>query len=129
MYRLLDSFHKLADCTMFIIFGVSDSLYTLNSFILLFKFFRINCYVLWNLGYKSLQDRKESRESAWRAPGKFKFSCKSGLQIYKFHSLISLFLIFKKIIAGWDECVAYTVPLIREMHTRILKPTKFSPTQ
>ncbi|XP_008560243.1 protein NipSnap [Microplitis demolitor] len=30
---------------------------------------------------------------------------------------------------GWDECVAYTVPLIREMHSRILKPTNFSPTQ
>ncbi|KAF5296321.1 hypothetical protein FQA39_LY12538 [Lamprigera yunnana] len=30
---------------------------------------------------------------------------------------------------GWDECVAYTVPLIREMHCRILNPTCFSPTQ
>ncbi|PSN30013.1 Protein NipSnap, partial [Blattella germanica] len=30
---------------------------------------------------------------------------------------------------GWDECVAYTVPLIREMHSRILHPTPFSPTQ
>lgn len=30
---------------------------------------------------------------------------------------------------GWDECVAYTVPLIREMHCRILVPTSFSPTQ
>lgn len=30
---------------------------------------------------------------------------------------------------GWDECVAYTVPLIREMHCRILEPTGFSPTQ
>lgn len=30
---------------------------------------------------------------------------------------------------GWDECVAYTVPLIREMHSRILLPTTFSPTQ
>lgn len=50
------------------------------------------------LGYKSFQDRKESREAAWRKP-------------------------------GWDECVAYTVPLIREMHTRILRPTEFSPTQ
>ncbi|KAF5281897.1 hypothetical protein FQR65_LT14481 [Abscondita terminalis] len=30
---------------------------------------------------------------------------------------------------GWDECVAYTVPLIREMHCRILNPTSFSPTQ
>ncbi|XP_063219236.1 protein NipSnap [Bacillus rossius redtenbacheri] len=30
---------------------------------------------------------------------------------------------------GWDECVAYTVPLIREMHSRILEPTTFSPTQ
>ncbi|KAJ9580301.1 hypothetical protein L9F63_004041, partial [Diploptera punctata] len=30
---------------------------------------------------------------------------------------------------GWDECVAYTVPLIREMHSRILQPTSFSPTQ
>ncbi|GLH03870.1 Protein NipSnap [Gryllus bimaculatus] len=32
-------------------------------------------------------------------------------------------------LPGWDECVAYTVPLIREMHTRILLPTDFSPTQ
>ncbi|KAL1453593.1 hypothetical protein WDU94_009923 [Cyamophila willieti] len=30
---------------------------------------------------------------------------------------------------GWDECVAYTVPLIREMQTRLLLPTSFSPTQ
>ncbi|EFN65056.1 Protein NipSnap [Camponotus floridanus] len=30
---------------------------------------------------------------------------------------------------GWDECVAYTVPLIREMHSRILSPTSFSPTK
>lgn len=30
---------------------------------------------------------------------------------------------------GWDECVAYTVPLIRDMHCRILEPTKFSPTK
>ncbi|GAB0094767.1 Nipsnap [Sergentomyia squamirostris] len=30
---------------------------------------------------------------------------------------------------GWDECVAYTVPLICEMHCRILAPTEFSPTQ
>jgi len=30
---------------------------------------------------------------------------------------------------GWDECVAYTVPLIREMHCRILRPTDISPTQ
>ncbi|KAK2580254.1 hypothetical protein KPH14_012506 [Odynerus spinipes] len=30
---------------------------------------------------------------------------------------------------GWDECVAYTVPLIREMHCRILNPTAFSPTK
>lgn len=48
--------------------------------------------------YKSLQDRKESREAAWRSP-------------------------------GWDECVAYTVPLIKDMHCRILKPTEFSTTQ
>lgn len=50
------------------------------------------------LGYKNLQSRKETRESAWRSP-------------------------------GWDECVAYTVPLIREMHCRILNPTTFSPTK
>lgn len=50
------------------------------------------------LGYKDLQSRKETRESAWRSP-------------------------------GWDECVAYTVPLIREMHSRILNPTSFSPTK
>ncbi|XP_034489567.1 protein NipSnap [Drosophila innubila] len=48
--------------------------------------------------YKSLQDRKETREAAWRSP-------------------------------GWDECVAYTVPLIREMHCRVLAPTEFSPSQ
>jgi len=30
---------------------------------------------------------------------------------------------------GWDECVAYTVPLIREMDSRILEPTSFSPSQ
>ncbi|KAL5278263.1 NIPSNAP1 family protein [Megaselia abdita] len=48
--------------------------------------------------YKSLKERKEIRESAWRNP-------------------------------GWDECVAYTVPLIREMHCRILTPTEFSPTK
>ncbi|XP_014239718.1 protein NipSnap [Cimex lectularius] len=32
-------------------------------------------------------------------------------------------------LPGWDECVAYTVPLIREMHSRILHPTSFSRTQ
>lgn len=30
---------------------------------------------------------------------------------------------------GWDQCVAYTVPLIREVQSRILTPTSFSPTQ
>ncbi|XP_076435171.1 protein NipSnap-like isoform X2 [Babylonia areolata] len=30
---------------------------------------------------------------------------------------------------GWDECVAYTVPLIRHMQSRILIPTPFSPMQ
>ncbi|XP_029648532.2 protein NipSnap homolog 1 isoform X1 [Octopus sinensis] len=30
---------------------------------------------------------------------------------------------------GWDECVAYTVPLIRHMESRILIPTPFSPLQ
>lgn len=48
--------------------------------------------------YNSYQERKETRENAWRQP-------------------------------GWDECVAYTVPLIREMHCRILVPTEFSPTK
>ncbi|KAF2882459.1 hypothetical protein ILUMI_23684 [Ignelater luminosus] len=55
-----------------------------------------NVHHLWC--YKDLNQRKETRESAWRSP-------------------------------GWDECVAYTVPLIREMHCRILNPTSFSPTQ
>lgn len=32
-------------------------------------------------------------------------------------------------LPGWDECVAYTVPLINDMHTRICVPTEFSPTQ
>jgi len=48
--------------------------------------------------YRDYQERKVTRENAWRQP-------------------------------GWDECVAYTVPLIREMHCRILVPTDFSPTQ
>jgi len=30
---------------------------------------------------------------------------------------------------GWDKCVAYTVPLIRHMQSRILIPTPFSPLQ
>ncbi|KAK3083685.1 hypothetical protein FSP39_001464 [Pinctada imbricata] len=30
---------------------------------------------------------------------------------------------------GWDDCVAYTVPLIRHMQSRILIPTPFSPVQ
>ncbi|KAH9525691.1 Nipsnap [Bulinus truncatus] len=30
---------------------------------------------------------------------------------------------------GWDDCVRYTVPLIRHMKTRILIPTPFSPLQ
>ena len=30
---------------------------------------------------------------------------------------------------GWDEVVAYTVPLIEEYHTRILYPNGLSPTQ
>ncbi|XP_041347861.1 protein NipSnap-like [Gigantopelta aegis] len=30
---------------------------------------------------------------------------------------------------GWDECVAYTVPLIRHMESKILIPTPFSPLQ
>ncbi|XP_067120631.1 protein NipSnap-like [Centruroides vittatus] len=30
---------------------------------------------------------------------------------------------------GWDECVAYTVPLIREMRSRWLRPNHFSPLQ
>ena len=30
---------------------------------------------------------------------------------------------------GWDECVAYTVPLIRHMQSRICIPTPFSPLQ
>ncbi|KAK8729251.1 hypothetical protein OTU49_008710, partial [Cherax quadricarinatus] len=47
--------------------------------------------------YKSMADRKENRESAWRKP-------------------------------GWDEVVAYTVPLIEEYYSRILLPNSFSPT-
>lgn len=30
---------------------------------------------------------------------------------------------------GWDEVVAYTVPLIKEMHARVLVPNYFSPAQ
>ncbi|XKL64489.1 hypothetical protein PGB90_004575 [Kerria lacca] len=30
---------------------------------------------------------------------------------------------------GWDECVAYTVPLIQQMQSRLLLPTSFSPTK
>jgi len=48
--------------------------------------------------YKSMADRKKSREAAWTHP-------------------------------GWDQIVAYTVPLISNMHTRIIYPTPFSPAQ
>jgi hypothetical protein len=30
---------------------------------------------------------------------------------------------------GWDECFAYSVPLIQQMHTKIMIPLPFSPTQ
>jgi len=30
---------------------------------------------------------------------------------------------------GWDQVVAYTVPLIEEYHSRIAYPNYFSPTQ
>jgi len=30
---------------------------------------------------------------------------------------------------GWDECVAYTVPLIQQMNAKIMVPLPFSPTQ
>lgn len=30
---------------------------------------------------------------------------------------------------GWDECVAYTVPLIRKMESKIMTPLPFSPTK
>jgi len=29
---------------------------------------------------------------------------------------------------GWDECVAYTVPLIQNFQSRIILPNSFSPT-
>ena len=51
---------------------------------------------LW--AYKSLADRKASREKMWDKP-------------------------------GWDECVAYTVPLIRKMESRMMTALPFSPTQ
>ena len=102
MNRLLDTSHKLVDCTMYIIFGVSVKPYI--AYITLFYVYYVHsssymshiCFYF--SGYKDLQSRKETRESAWRSP-------------------------------GWDECVAYTVPLIREMHSRILNPTSFSPTK
>jgi hypothetical protein len=46
--------------------------------------------------YKSLADRKSSREQMWNKP-------------------------------GWDECVAYTVPLIRKMESKIMSPLAISP--
>lgn len=45
--------------------------------------------------YKSLQDRKDSREKMWAKP-------------------------------GWDECVNYTVPLIRQMESKIMTGLPFS---
>ncbi|OQR77893.1 protein NipSnap-like [Tropilaelaps mercedesae] len=56
---------------------------------------QLHCvYHFWT--YKSLTDRKETRERNWQKP-------------------------------GWDECVAYTVPLIREMRSRWLFALPFSP--
>ena len=48
--------------------------------------------------YKSLEDRKASREKMWNEP-------------------------------GWDECVAYTVPLIRKMESKIMTPLECSTTK
>jgi hypothetical protein len=30
---------------------------------------------------------------------------------------------------GWDECVSYTVPLIREMDSKMMSSLSFSPTK
>lgn len=79
---------------MCIIFGVCILLYLFY----LCELIELLSIIIPPTGYKSLLDRKETREAAWRSP-------------------------------GWDECVAYTVPLIKDMHTRILAPTEFSPTQ
>lgn len=101
MNRLLATSRKLVDYTMFTTFGVSETvLFILRC--LYVHYAHSSSYMshvcFYFLGYKDLQSRKETRESAWRSP-------------------------------GWDECVAYTVPLIREMHSRILNPTSFSPTK
>ncbi len=48
--------------------------------------------------YKSLADRKASREKMWNKP-------------------------------GWDECVSYTVPLIKNMESKIMVPMPYSPTK
>lgn len=48
--------------------------------------------------YKSLADRKVSREKMWNKP-------------------------------GWDQCVSYTVPLIRKMESRMMTALPISPTQ
>lgn len=53
-----------------------------------------NVYHLW--AYESLEDRRESRNSAWKYP-------------------------------GWDDCVSNTVPLIKEMQTRLMVAMPFSP--
>lgn len=91
-----DSSHKSDGSTMFITFGVRIFINLLRNSIWLISTSDVR--LLFLSGYKSLQDRKESREASWRSP-------------------------------GWDECVAYTVPLIKDMHCRILVPTDFSATQ
>ena len=104
MNRLLVTSLKLVDCTMYIIFGVSVKSHIVYITLFYVHYAHSSLHISHNnicfyfSGYKDLQSRKETRESAWRSP-------------------------------GWDECVAYTVPLIREMHSRILNPTSFSPTK
>lgn len=53
-------------------------------------------YHVWS--YADLEDRRQSRDHAWRYP-------------------------------GWDECVQATVPLIKDMQSRLMYATPFSPLQ
>jgi len=43
------------------------------------------------------------------------------------HSLNYNYKLPLELFKGWDECVAYTVPLIRKMESKIMSPLAISP--
>ncbi|KAK4304082.1 hypothetical protein Pmani_023958 [Petrolisthes manimaculis] len=89
-----------------------------------------NVHHIWCYG--SMADRKENRESAWRKPGWDEVPAGFPIVGEKGYDSLDGRKEARENAwrhPGWDEVVAYTVPLIKEMHARILIPNHFSPAQ